>query len=46
MSGQCELRKCQVRIDGDAANVLMVAIVEDGKVQSLAMRIDDFCMIQ
>ena len=42
MSGQCELRKCQVRIDHDVANVLMIATVDAGKVEKLEMRVDEF----
>ena len=42
MSGHCELMKCQVRIDRDVANVLMVATVDEGKVEKLEMRYNEF----
>lgn len=41
MSSQCEMIKCLVRIDKDVANVLMIATVENGKVKSLGMWIDE-----
>lgn len=37
-----ELRKCQVRIDSDAATVMMVSSIADGKIQNLKMRINEF----
>lgn len=39
---RCELRRCQVRIDKDVADVLMAYSVEDGKVTQLTMRYDEF----
>lgn len=42
MSSQCEMIKCQVRIDRDVANVLMVATVDAGKVEKLEVRVDEF----
>ena len=37
-----ELRQCQVRIDCDVANVMMLATVDAGKVERLEMRVDEF----
>ena len=36
------MRQCQVRIDCDVANVMMLAQTHDGKVTQLVMRIDEF----
>ena len=41
---KCEMRQCQVRIDCDVADVIMISTVEDGKVKSLEMRIFDFLL--
>lgn len=38
----CELRQCQVRIDSDAATVMMLAQTHDGKVTKLEMRYNEF----
>ena len=37
-----ELRRCQVRIDCDVANVMMLAQTTDGKVTQLVMRYNEF----
>lgn len=37
-----ELRKCQVMIDCDVANVIMLAQTTDGKVTQLVMRYNEF----
>ena len=37
-----ELRRCQVRIDRDAAIVMMLAQTRDGKVTKLVMRYSEF----
>lgn len=39
-----ELRQCQVRIDCDVATVLMVSTIEDGKIVSMKMKIDEFLL--
>ena len=38
----CELRQCQVRIDCDVANVIMLAQTHGGKVTKLVMRYKEF----
>lgn len=40
----CELRQCQVCIGKDVANVLMVSTIEDGKIVSMKMKIDEFLL--
>ena len=42
MNGSCEIRKRQVHIGHDAANVLMVSTVKEGKVERLEMHVDEF----
>lgn len=37
-----ELRRCQVRIDCDVSNVMMLAQTHDGKVTKLEMRYNEF----
>lgn len=39
---KCEMRQCQVRIDSDVANVMMLAQTTDGKVTQLVMRYNEF----
>lgn len=36
------MRQCQVRIDCDVANVMMLAQTTDGKVTQLVMRYNEF----
>lgn len=40
----CELRQCQVCIGKDVANVLMVSTIDNGKVVSMKMKIDEFLL--
>ena len=42
----CELRQCQVEIGGDVANVLMVSTIDNGKVVSMKMKIDEFLLYE
>lgn len=41
-----EMRKCQVKIENNVANVIMVSAVDCGKVTSLTMRIDEFMIYE
>ena len=44
MNKKCEFRQCQVEIGGDVANVMMVSTIEDGKIVSMKMKIDEFLL--
>ena len=39
---KCEKIQCQVQIDDDVANVMVVSTITDGKVIGLEMRIEKF----
>ena len=42
----CELRQCQVEIGGDVANVMMISTIDNGKVVSMKMKIDEFLLYE